>query len=79
MTLYPWSCLLRLVTVPLALFTGLVMPTLIAAAWGDAMGGYIWGGLVARVLGMDVAKAVSRSTNDLFSVALYIPCELVSS
>jgi stearoyl-CoA desaturase (Delta-9 desaturase) len=27
------------------------MPTLIAASWGDAMGGYIWGGLVARVLG----------------------------
>jgi fatty-acid desaturase len=39
-------------TVPLALFTGLVLPTLIAATWGDAMGGYIWGGLVARVLGM---------------------------
>ena len=37
--------------VPLALFTGLVMPTLIAATWGDALGGYIWGGLVGRVLG----------------------------
>ncbi|KAG8803349.1 hypothetical protein FRC17_006192, partial [Serendipita sp. 399] len=37
--------------VPLALFTGLVMPTLIAATWGDAMGGYIWAGLFARVLG----------------------------
>ncbi|KIM31991.1 hypothetical protein M408DRAFT_327367 [Serendipita vermifera MAFF 305830] len=36
--------------VPLALFTGLVMPTLIAATWGDAIGGYIWGGLVGRVL-----------------------------
>lgn len=36
--------------VPLALFTGLVLPTLIGATWGDAMGGYIWGGLVARVM-----------------------------
>jgi stearoyl-CoA desaturase (delta-9 desaturase) len=27
------------------------MPTLIAATWGDAMGGYVWGGLVARVIG----------------------------
>ncbi|CCA68915.1 probable stearoyl-CoA desaturase [Serendipita indica DSM 11827] len=36
--------------VPLALFTGLVLPTMIAATWGDAMGGYIWGGLVGRVL-----------------------------
>ncbi|KAG8811302.1 hypothetical protein FRC19_004000 [Serendipita sp. 401] len=36
--------------VPLALFTGLVMPTLIAATWGDAVGGYIWAGLFGRVL-----------------------------
>jgi stearoyl-CoA desaturase (Delta-9 desaturase) len=27
------------------------MPTLIAATWGDAIGGYVWGGLVARVMG----------------------------
>ncbi|KAJ9096422.1 hypothetical protein QFC21_005244 [Naganishia friedmannii] len=30
---------------------GLVLPTLIAKfGWGDAMGGYVWGGLVARLL-----------------------------
>lgn len=37
--------------VPIAVFSGLVLPTLIAKyGWGDAMGGYVWGGLVARLL-----------------------------
>lgn len=37
--------------ISIALFSGLVLPTLIAKfGWGDAMGGYIWGGLVARLL-----------------------------
>jgi len=37
--------------VPIAVFSGLVMPTLIAKyGWGDAVGGYVWGGLVARLL-----------------------------
>lgn len=36
--------------VPIAIFFGLVCPTLIAMAWGDAMGGYIWGGVIARLL-----------------------------
>ncbi len=35
----------------IALFSGLILPTLIAwIGWGDAMGGYVWGGLVARLL-----------------------------
>lgn len=37
--------------VPIAVFSGLVLPTLIAKyGWNDAMGGYVWGGLVARLL-----------------------------
>ncbi|KAG7566925.1 hypothetical protein FFLO_01304 [Filobasidium floriforme] len=37
--------------VPIAVFSGLVLPTLVAKyGWGDAMGGYVWGGLVARLL-----------------------------
>lgn len=37
--------------VVLALGSGIVLPTLIGKfGWGDAMGGYVWGGLVARLL-----------------------------
>ncbi|KAG8931932.1 hypothetical protein FRC02_001954, partial [Tulasnella sp. 418] len=36
--------------VPIALTCGLVAPTLIASLWGDALGGYLWGGVVARLL-----------------------------
>ncbi|KAF7302757.1 Stearoyl-CoA desaturase [Mycena chlorophos] len=35
--------------VPLALFFGFVLPTLLGALWGDATGAYVWGGLVARL------------------------------
>lgn len=35
---------------PIALFSGLILPTLIGATWGDAMGGLVWGGAVARLL-----------------------------
>ncbi|KAK1223610.1 hypothetical protein PQX77_013507 [Marasmius sp. AFHP31] len=35
--------------VPLALFFGFVLPTVIGWLWGDAMGAYVWAGLVARV------------------------------
>ena len=34
---------------PLTVFFGLVAPTLLGHLWGDAMGGYVWGGLVARL------------------------------
>jgi len=37
--------------VPIAVFSGLVLPTLVAKyGWNDTMGGYVWGGLVARLL-----------------------------
>jgi len=36
--------------VPLALTFGLVTPTLIGLLWGDALGTFIWAGLVARIL-----------------------------
>lgn len=36
--------------IPLTLALGLVAPTIIGWTYGDAMGGYIWGGVVARIL-----------------------------
>lgn len=36
--------------IPATLLLGLVAPTLLGALWGDALGGYIWGGVVARLL-----------------------------
>ncbi|RXK37037.1 hypothetical protein M231_05696 [Tremella mesenterica] len=37
--------------VPIALFSGLILPALIAkAGWNDWMGGLVWGGAVARLL-----------------------------
>ncbi|KAF7307151.1 Stearoyl-CoA desaturase [Mycena indigotica] len=35
--------------VPLALFFGFVLPTLLGMIWGDPSGAYVWGGLVARL------------------------------
>ncbi|KAK7062724.1 hypothetical protein VNI00_000212 [Paramarasmius palmivorus] len=35
--------------VPLALFFGVVLPSLLGALWGDPVGAYVWGGLVARI------------------------------
>ncbi|KIM47500.1 hypothetical protein M413DRAFT_22154 [Hebeloma cylindrosporum] len=35
--------------VPLALFFGFVCPTLLGSLWGDALGGFLWGGLVAKL------------------------------
>ncbi|KAF9053392.1 hypothetical protein BJ165DRAFT_1339927 [Panaeolus papilionaceus] len=34
---------------PLALSFGLVFPILVGSLWGDALGGFIWGGLVSKV------------------------------
>ncbi|KDN36520.1 hypothetical protein RSAG8_10767, partial [Rhizoctonia solani AG-8 WAC10335] len=36
--------------IPIAIFFGLVAPALIARLWGDAFGGYIYGGIIARIL-----------------------------
>ncbi|KAF8753836.1 Acyl-CoA desaturase [Rhizoctonia solani] len=36
--------------IPIAAFFGLVTPTLIAKLWGDALGGYLYGGVVARIM-----------------------------
>jgi hypothetical protein len=37
-------------TVPLAVTFGIVLPTLLGAAYGDIVGGYIYPGLIARIL-----------------------------
>ena len=34
----------------LALVTGFVVPAMLGSLWGDAMGSFIWGGLLARVM-----------------------------
>jgi len=36
-------------TVPLALFFGFVIPIAIAHFWNDALGGFIWGGLITKL------------------------------
>jgi stearoyl-CoA desaturase (delta-9 desaturase) len=37
--------------VPIALFSGLILPCAIARyGWGDGIGGLVWGGAVARLL-----------------------------
>ncbi|KAG8687389.1 hypothetical protein FRC09_013515 [Ceratobasidium sp. 395] len=36
--------------IPIALFFGLVAPTIIAGLWGDKIGGFIYGGILARIL-----------------------------
>ncbi|KZW00434.1 hypothetical protein EXIGLDRAFT_604374 [Exidia glandulosa HHB12029] len=36
--------------VPIALFSGLIFPTLLGALWGDALGMYLYGGVVVRVI-----------------------------
>ncbi|CCO32978.1 stearoyl-CoA desaturase (delta-9 desaturase) [Rhizoctonia solani AG-1 IB] len=36
--------------IPIAAFFGLVLPALIAKCWGDALGGYLYGGVIARIL-----------------------------
>ncbi|KAF8665468.1 hypothetical protein AX16_000486 [Volvariella volvacea WC 439] len=35
--------------VPVAVFFGFVIPTLLGSTWGDAIGGFVWGGLVAKL------------------------------
>ncbi|CAG8492503.1 6124_t:CDS:2 [Funneliformis mosseae] len=36
--------------VPLALVSGFALPTLIGALWGDALGGFLYGGILSRVV-----------------------------
>jgi len=36
--------------IPLALGLGLILPALIAMLWDDAWGGFVWGGIIARLL-----------------------------
>ncbi len=35
----------------LAVTIGFILPTALGASWNDGVGGFIWGGLVARILG----------------------------
>ena len=57
---------------------GIILPTAIAKFWDDAIGGFVWAALVARILGImklseaSVAKLVSES------LAHYLPRQFVS-
>ncbi|ETW87157.1 hypothetical protein HETIRDRAFT_431593 [Heterobasidion irregulare TC 32-1] len=46
----PVVCFQHKYYVPLALSFGFVLPTVLGLLWGDPWGGYIWGGLVSRLL-----------------------------
>ncbi|KAF8513810.1 fatty acid desaturase-domain-containing protein [Gautieria morchelliformis] len=35
---------------PIAIFVSFVLPTAVSCLWGDPLGGFVWGGLVARVI-----------------------------
>jgi stearoyl-CoA desaturase (Delta-9 desaturase) len=45
---------------PLALFFGLVVPSLIANTWGDAIGGFLYGGIIARVITWHATFCINR-------------------
>jgi stearoyl-CoA desaturase (delta-9 desaturase) len=48
--------------VPIALFSGLVLPWAIAhLGWSDGLGGLVWGGAVARLLIWYVAPTGTKS------------------
>ncbi|KAF8507674.1 hypothetical protein JB92DRAFT_2959062 [Gautieria morchelliformis] len=36
--------------IPIALFMSFVLPTAVSSLWGDALGGFVWGGLFARII-----------------------------
>ncbi|KAG9016128.1 hypothetical protein FRB93_011602 [Tulasnella sp. JGI-2019a] len=44
---------------PLALFMGLILPALIASLWNDALGGFIWAGIVTRLIGWHCTFSVN--------------------
>ncbi|KAG8889623.1 hypothetical protein FRB98_003426 [Tulasnella sp. 332] len=45
--------------VPMALSLGLILPALIASLWNDALGGFIWGGIVTRLIGWHCTFSVN--------------------
>lgn len=67
------------VTVPIAVALGILFPTVLGATYGDIVGGFIYPGLVARILSTFQhfyfwdAEAVTRQS----SLALHILCQLV--
>ena len=65
--------------IPLALGLGLIFPALIATLWDDAWGGFVWGGIIARLLSQ-FARSVRHDldSNEFPSLALHVYCELVS-
>ena len=66
------------VTVPIAVVLGVLFPTVLGATYSDTIGGFIYPGLVCRILSTFQlyfweAKEVTRQ----ISLALHIFCQLV--
>ena len=69
---------LRHVAVPLAFITGFAAPPVVGLAWGDPVGAFVYGGLVARLLSMSQISIHYVQLTSC-SLALHIPRELVST
>jgi stearoyl-CoA desaturase (delta-9 desaturase) len=50
--------------VPIAVTLGMVFPAVLGAAYGDVMGGFIYAGLVARLLSAFSAFTLERLTGE---------------
>jgi len=48
-------------SVPLALFIGFVFPPLLASLWDDAVGSFIWAGLVSRLFSNIFPQSSSKN------------------
>lgn len=66
-------------TVALTLGSAFALPTVIAMAWNDPFGGYVYGALLARVMSQfnPLYTHMYALNNETSSVALYLPCQLV--
>lgn len=56
--------------ISLSIVLGFILPTLLGACWGDALGGYIWGGVVARLL-YEKALILHATWSDLQSYRIW--------
>lgn len=67
--------------VPIAIVVGLVCPTIVASLWGDTLGGFIWGGVIARIISKKAGTLLSLTAvldTSYCSVAFHIYDQFVS-
>lgn len=62
-----------------AFLFGFCAPAMVGSLWEGTLGGFIWGGLVARVFGMFKERVASSPKCEIFffSLALHFPREFV--